>query len=58
MNDKGKITLFRWAQFSIGVLLVIGMWLIYAFVKEFNIILFALPAALLGLDPTKFFPRK
>ena len=47
-----------WAKFIAGIMMVVFMVLIHAYVKELPLWLFSIPAFLMGFDPTRFFKPK
>ena len=49
-----KPTLFEWARFIVGALLFAGLIYVHAYVKELSVFIIAIPALLMGLDPSKF----
>ena len=43
--------MFTWVRFIAGFILMIIMGYVWLYVNEFEIILFAIPAALMGINP-------
>lgn len=50
-NQPPAYTAFDWARYIAGCIIFCGMMYAYVFVKEFNLLLFIVPAFLIGLKP-------
>ena len=50
-----KPTAFEWVKLFLGCGIWVFMLYLYVFVKEFNILLFGMPAILAGVEVAKWF---
>lgn len=56
-NFEERVRRFNQKKLYIGIAMFTAMFLVYIFIKEFHIALFAFPAILFGLDPKDILKR-
>ena len=56
-NFEQKARRFNQIKLYLGIGLFLIMFVLFVYVKEFPIVLFAFPAILFGLDPKDIFKR-
>lgn len=51
MSDEAKATFYDWARWIVGTIVFCAMLYAHVFIKELPLLLFAVPAFLVGIKP-------
>lgn len=51
MSEQSKATLYDWARWIVGTIVFCGMLYFHIFHKELPLLLFGVPAFLIGIKP-------